>query len=93
MTDQPEPVHGCTIGGQPAMPILISEYNQLVADLAQAQAAADRVRALHRPASDWSWQTFGCGHDDRHEQVCAYCRACHPCPTLTALNPTEDPAP
>ena len=29
--EQPDPVHGCTIGGQPAMPILVSDYNQLVA--------------------------------------------------------------
>lgn len=33
MTDQ-TPAHGCTINGQPAMPILVAEYNQLVADLA-----------------------------------------------------------
>jgi DNA repair exonuclease SbcCD ATPase subunit len=40
MTDRTEPaaempVHGCTIGGQPAMPVLVSEYNQLTADLAR----------------------------------------------------------
>ncbi|KFG08122.1 hypothetical protein [Streptomyces scabiei] len=51
----------------------------------RAEAAVERVRALHRPADDWSWQTFGCGHDDRHEQLCAYCRACYPCPTLAAF--------
>jgi hypothetical protein len=38
MTD-PTP-HGCTIDGQPAMPILISEYNQLTADLAALRAVA-----------------------------------------------------
>jgi hypothetical protein len=183
---EPVPAHGCMIDGQPAMPILISEYNRLVGDLAalravargycpdcgrgdaaptaddwererrradqaeaerddlarqlsesrsgeailgqrvlhwvalasshqhwgqrrwnawknarsrarnwraraeRAEAAVARVRAVHRPADDWSWQTFGCGHDDRHEQVCAYCRACYPCPTLTAL---DEPTP
>lgn len=53
----------------------------------------ERVRALHRPASDWSWKTFGCGHEDRHEQVCGYCRACYPCPTLTALDGPKEPTP
>ncbi|CAM5620663.1 hypothetical protein [Streptomyces aurantiogriseus] len=39
MTDQ-TPAHGCTIDGQPAMPILISEYNQLTAELAALRAVA-----------------------------------------------------
>lgn len=39
MTDQ-TPAHGCTINGQPAMPILISEYNQLTAELAALRAVA-----------------------------------------------------
>ena len=39
MTDQP-PAHGCTINGQPAMPILVAEYNQLIAELAALRAVA-----------------------------------------------------
>ena len=38
MTDR-DP-HGCTIDGQPAMPILISEYNQLTTELAALHAVA-----------------------------------------------------
>jgi hypothetical protein len=38
MTD-PVP-HGCTIDGQPAMPILISEYQQLTAELAALRQVA-----------------------------------------------------
>lgn len=43
---EPTPAYGCTIGGVPAMPILISEYNQLVAELAEARARLARVQAL-----------------------------------------------
>ena len=32
--------HGCTINGQPAMPILISEYNRLTTELAGLRAVA-----------------------------------------------------
>lgn len=39
------PVYGCTIDGKPAIPILASEYNQLVTDLAEAQAEVERLRA------------------------------------------------
>lgn len=42
MTD-PAPAHGCMIDGQPAMPILISEYNALVARAAEAEASARRA--------------------------------------------------
>jgi len=45
MTDD-TPAHGCTIGGQPAMPITVGEYNQLVARTAELEAALTRVRAL-----------------------------------------------
>ncbi len=38
MTDQPD--YGCTSGGQPAMPTLVAEYNQLVTELAALQAVA-----------------------------------------------------
>lgn len=38
--DNPTPVHGCMIDGQPAMPILVSEYNRLVADLAALRTVA-----------------------------------------------------
>jgi hypothetical protein len=38
--------HGCTINGQPAMPILISDYNRLVAHAARAEAALARIQAL-----------------------------------------------
>lgn len=44
MTDQP--VHGCTIGGQPAIPVLLSEYNRLVAELAEARADLDRYEEV-----------------------------------------------
>ena len=37
--------HGCTIGGEPAMPILVSEHTQLVARLAEAEAERDTARA------------------------------------------------
>lgn len=41
MTDQPDqPVHGCTIGGQPAIPVLLSEYQKLTAELAALRAVA-----------------------------------------------------
>lgn len=35
---EPTPVHGCTIDGQPAMPILVSEYNALVTRATEAEA-------------------------------------------------------
>jgi len=47
MTDQ-TPVHGCTIGGEPAMPILISEHTQLITRLAEAEAERDTARATNR---------------------------------------------
>jgi hypothetical protein len=47
MTDTP---HGCTIDGQPAMPILISEHTQLVTRLAEAESAARDADRLRR---DW----------------------------------------
>ncbi|WP_432137621.1 hypothetical protein [Streptomyces sp. bgisy154] len=43
MTDRPE--YGSSIDGQPAMPILISEHNQLVTRLAEAEARAARAEA------------------------------------------------
>lgn len=50
MTDTP--AHGCTIDGQPAMPILVADYNQLVARATQAEAAIARVRAYAQTAID-----------------------------------------
>lgn len=45
MSDQPEtPAHGCTIDGQPAMPILVSEYNQMAARAASAEAENKKLR-------------------------------------------------
>lgn len=44
MTEQPAPVHGCTINGQPAIPILISEHQQLTARIHKQQTALDHVR-------------------------------------------------
>lgn len=44
MTDQ-TPAHGCTIGGEPAMPILISEHTQLIARLTEAEAELERAEA------------------------------------------------
>jgi hypothetical protein len=46
MTDQ-DP-HGCTIDGQPAMPILISEHTQLVTRLAEAEAQLAALRTVAR---------------------------------------------
>ncbi|MEH0586196.1 hypothetical protein QA942_19750 [Streptomyces sp. B21-106] len=40
---EPAPVHGCTINGQPAMPVLVAEYNQLIARADHAEARADRL--------------------------------------------------
>ncbi|MEU3613458.1 hypothetical protein ABZ725_14240 [Streptomyces sp. NPDC006872] len=40
MTDTP--THGCTIDGQPAIPILAADYNRLIADLAEARAEIQR---------------------------------------------------
>lgn len=50
MTD-PNP-HGCTIGGQPAMPVLISEYNQLTADLAASVAAGEQQKRRAEQAEE-----------------------------------------
>lgn len=44
---------------------------------------------LHRPASDWSWQGFGCQHDGAHNKRCRECGQCYPCPTVQALNGSE----
>ncbi|MGW2048617.1 hypothetical protein ACWCPF_26050 [Streptomyces sp. NPDC001858] len=41
MTDTP--VHGCTIDGQPAIPILVAEYNRLITELAEARATNQRL--------------------------------------------------
>lgn len=45
-TTPDNPAHGCMIDGQPAMPILISEYNALVARVARADARLDRIQTL-----------------------------------------------
>ncbi|MFD7554151.1 hypothetical protein ACFV9E_06375 [Streptomyces sp. NPDC059835] len=50
----------------------------------------DRIRKLHRPASDWTWATFGCGHGSIHAHACTHCRTCYPCPTITALEPPKE---
>lgn len=42
---EPTPVHGCTIGGQPAMPILVAEYNQLVTRVAEAEQRLRNIAA------------------------------------------------
>lgn len=62
----------------------------LVQRLARAEAAVQRVRKVHRPGTDWSWRDFGCTHEGRHQQLCAACRTCYPCPTITALDQPED---
>ena len=54
----------------------------------QAEAAIERVRALHAPGRDWSWKPFGCEHHGAHAQPCAHCGVCSPCPTLPALDTT-----
>jgi len=61
MTDD-TPAHGCTIGGQPAMPITVGEYNQLVIRVTEAEAAIARVRQLAariRQGAPWA-----ANHDD-----------------------------
>lgn len=50
MTDTPD--HGCTIDGQPAMPILVAEYNALVARAAELEAALAAVLGLFPPDPD-----------------------------------------
>lgn len=45
-----------------------------------------RVRALHSPATDWSWVTFGCQHGGTHTHLCRQCRTCHPCSTIRAID-------
>lgn len=45
-------------------------------------AAALRI---HRPANDWSWQSFGCTHSGKHKKLCTECKTCYPCRTATAL--------
>lgn len=40
--------HGCTIDGQPALPILVSEHTQLVTRLAEAEAQLAALRAVAR---------------------------------------------
>lgn len=62
----------------------------LVQRLAGAEAAVQRVRKVHRPGTDWSWRDFGCTHEGTHQQLCAACRTCYPCPTITALDQPED---
>lgn len=44
------PVHGCTIDGQPAMPILISEYNQLIARASETEARLAHLQATSEAA-------------------------------------------
>jgi hypothetical protein len=52
----------------------------------EVEAGDQRVRDLHEPARDWSWRTFGCGHNGAHERICGHCRACYPCPTIATLD-------
>ena len=60
---EPVPVHGCMIDGQPAMPILISEYNALVARAASAETAAQRMTGIQGrcPACGWASLFLGDG--------------------------------
>ncbi|GKQ35160.1 hypothetical protein [Streptomyces sp. A012304] len=77
MTDQ-TPAHGCTIDGQPAMPIRVDEYNQLIADLAALRAVARGYcpacgRGDAAPtADDWEQQRQ---RADRAEGECEHLRA------------------
>ena len=50
MTDQP--AHGCTIDGQPAMPILISEHTRLVTRLAEAEHLAATILRIQHLADE-----------------------------------------
>lgn len=50
MTGQPEPAHGCTINGEPAMPILIADYNQLTARTREAEARLSHLQASSEAA-------------------------------------------
>jgi hypothetical protein len=58
---EPVPAHGCMIDGQPAMPILISEYNQLVAQVAEAEAGARRALEQRQEMAEerYIWQERG----------------------------------
>lgn len=58
---------------------------------AKAEAALDAIRAVHRPARDWSWKPFGCDHHGAHAQPCGHCGTCYPCPTVAALDAHTNP--
>ena len=65
--------HGCMIDGQPAMPILISEYNALVAQVAEAEASARRALEQRQEMAEerYIWQQRG----DRAEAAVGRVRA------------------
>ncbi|WP_432136799.1 hypothetical protein [Streptomyces sp. bgisy154] len=84
MTDRPE--YGCSIDGQPVMPIRISEYNQLVADLAEAEARADRAEAALTRARSLHRET--CPVAQRTVPPTAF--TCGMCNTLDSTEPGRD---
>ncbi|MFJ9740860.1 hypothetical protein [Streptomyces sp. NPDC101166] len=54
--------------------------------------AINRVREVHRPASDWSWKPLGCRHDGAHSAPCRGCHGeCWPCPTIRAIDGDQPP--
>lgn len=59
----------------------------------RAEAAIERARAIHQPASDWSWKPFGCNHIGEHKAPCTTCRTCWPCPTIEALDEQQEQPP
>lgn len=79
MTAQPDPPdHGCTIDGQPVIPIPVAEHQQLVTDLAALRAVArgycpDCGRGDAAPTvTDWEQQKQ---RADRAETALAGVRA------------------
>lgn len=58
---EPTPPHGCMIDGQPATPVLVSEYNDLVARVAEAEAASRRALKQRQEMAEerYIWQQRG----------------------------------
>ncbi|MGW9249730.1 hypothetical protein [Streptomyces badius] len=90
MTTQPERLHHLLDRARRGV-ILPAEGEALAELVAELEARIERVRNEHTPGHDWSWKSFGCTHKGQHKAQCVGCGACHPCPTLTALDTQTAP--
>ncbi len=88
MTDHPD-THGCTIGGQPAMPIPVSEHQQLTARAASAEAALTRVRKLAEFARDRAAPGRDGASRAQHELACAVLDVLGEPPSSAATEATD----